>query len=185
MAKTESTSPTPHPEPTPAVDPRQMFRQRQSDSLASGLVAGGQSGYQYTLIRETDFRIPAEKEARVKKLTSYGWAPAPAGVYAPDAPDATVYQRPQSVADAEWVSDLVEVVKNPIWATLYHARGKHTLAPEVEEAMLAYHGLVASHAGRPTLAQLTDIVFDFTRPHPGGERKAPAWGKQAPTKGDK
>lgn len=185
MAKTESTNPTPHPEPTPpVVDPRQMFRARQSDSLAGGLIAGGKPGYQYTFIRDTDFRNPAEKAAKIQKLAAYGWTPAEPSAYAPDAPDASIYERPQATADAEWIADLAEVVKSDVWATLYRARpsDQRTLPPEVEDAMLAFHDPNKPPSQKPTQAQLVDLVFEYVRPHPGGARRAPAWGKPAPTK---
>lgn len=177
MAKPES-NPTPHPEPTPA---KNKFLNRTSTALAGGIVANGQPGYQYTLLRATDYPNPLLKAAKEAQLTEDGWSRCTGGEHAPNAADAEVWHRPQSVCDQEWIADLFAAVRNSAWSAMYAVRARPWLPPEIEEAMLAYHDDKRQH--KPTLEQLQDIVAEYAKPHPGGARRAQTWAKTP--KGDK
>lgn len=176
MAKPSDPQNTPE---TPKPDFRDRFKKRSSESLAGGIVANGRAGYQYTLVRPADYPNPLLKSAKEMRLAADGWAKCAGSEYSPDAADAEIWERSQSVCDQEWTADLADCVANKTWFGIYKECLRPWLPPEIASAMYDYHSDTLPPHNRPTLEQLRDVVFEFAKPHPGGSRYVPSWDKQA------
>lgn len=183
---TPSAAPVVTPTPTPRdlpvrmqplVDPITAFR--ATAKASPGDVVGAEPGFEYTYITPGDHPTPHELAARRQALVDAGWVPRSGPLYSgpvnpeyvPRAGAVEIWRRPQKYADAEWLAELVERVLDPLWSALYWSR-RRWLPPAVDAALSFFHGFATPPAGvpRPTAEQLSDLVWEHVRPHPGAQK---------------
>jgi len=157
-------------------------------------VSNAERGYVYSWIRPADYAVDGRELRDVRqRLVTRGWE-ARTGPLAqsatnpeliPGRPDLEIWRMSQARWDNEWRVDMARHVLDQRSAERYWrhhvkqeapGRGRGGLPKNVEDAMLAYHGLVV-FPGKPTPPTREQLIAMVRRMpvHPGKEPTTEAW----------